>query len=328
MFRVSVLVLVALAGGASSAADPPRRKTVVSLVDGRWRINGEVTYPGAAAEGLLLNVRMVNSTFEDRKKPDFNADENTVEFLTRIPEYYAHGVRAFTICLQGGMPGYEGAVNSAINADGSLRDEYLRRVARVIEACDEHGTAVILGCYYQRQDQILKDEDAVRRGVVNVVQWLRDQGYTNVVLEIANEYPHNGFNHQLLRSPKGEAELILLAKKTWPELLVSTSGIGDGRLDEEVAEASDFLLIHFNGVPVEQIPARIAAVKKFNKAIVCNEDDKVGEEAARAAEVSVKNGASWGLMLEHRNQHTPFVFEGAADDPVVYRRLKELASPK
>jgi len=100
---------------------------------------------------------------------------------------------------------------------------------------------VILGCYYQRQDQILKDEDAVRTGVINAVKWIRANGFTNVVLEIANEYGHSGFDHRLLQAPEGIAELIRLAKQTAPELPVSASGYGDGRLAEPVARASDFL---------------------------------------------------------------------------------------
>ena len=128
--------------------------TQISIADGRWRINGEVTYRGARAEGHLLNVRMVNATFEDRNRPDFDPEGNTDEFIAQIPEYVAHGVRAFTLNLQGGMPGYEKAMNSAFNADGSLRDSCMARVRRVIAACDQHGAAVILGCYYQRQDQI------------------------------------------------------------------------------------------------------------------------------------------------------------------------------
>jgi hypothetical protein len=59
---------------------------------------------------------------------------------------------------------------------------------------------------------------------------------------------------------------------------------------------------------------------------VCNEDDKKGAAAAQAAEQSVSNGASWGLMLNTLNQYAPFEFKGAADDPVVYRKLKELTS--
>ncbi len=91
---------------------------------------------------------MVNSVFEDRRKPDFDPEANTSRFLSHLPDYAAHGVGAFTICLQGGRPRYEGAVNSAFAPDGSLRESYLARVRRVIEACDRHGLVVILGCFY------------------------------------------------------------------------------------------------------------------------------------------------------------------------------------
>jgi len=49
--------------------------------------------------------------------------------------------------------------------------------------------------------------------------------------------------------------------------------------------------------PFEDIPARIASLKNFDKPIVCNEDEKTGMEGTRAAELCVANGASWGLML-------------------------------
>jgi CubicO group peptidase (beta-lactamase class C family) len=308
---------------ALAAASP---KTRVSIADGRWRINGEITYPGTRAEGLLLNVRMVNATFEDRSRNDFDADANTDEFIARIPDYVAHGVRAFTLNLQGGMPGYEGAVNSAFNSDGTLRDSYLRRVQRVIDECDRLGVVVILGCFYQRQDQILKDADAVRAGVVHVIEWIRAAGFTNVVLEISNEFDHGGFDHEILKTSNGQVELIELARRTSPSLLVSTSGLGHGRLPDDVARASDFPLIHFNGTPVDQIPERIARLKKFNKPIVCNEDDKTGSDAAEALVRSIENGASYGLMLQKLNQTYPFEFKGAADDPVFYKTLKQLAT--
>lgn len=321
-------LIVIFCAAICPAAEKSQPRTEVSLIDGRWHIGGVVTYRGAPAEGLLMNVRMVNATFEDARRPEFDPEANTNRFLAALPDYVAHGVRCFTFCLQGGMPGYEGAVNSAFNPDGTLREQYLARMRRVVEACDRHGVAVILGCYYQRQDQILRDEDAVRAGVVNVVRWIQGNRWKHVMLEIANEYPHGGFDHRILRSPEGQAELIRLAKKTAPELLVSTSGIGDGRLHDAVAQASDFLLIHFNGVKVNDIPSRIEALRKNRKAIVCNEDDKTGAEAARAAEMCVRHGASYGLMLKTLNQYQPFEFRGAADDPVVYRKFKELTTAR
>jgi len=320
----SILARVGQAGNLSHQAR-------ISIVNGKWHLNGQVTYPGAKAEGLLMNVRMVNSVFEDATRKDFNPEANTDKFIAQIPDYAAHGARVFTICLQGGMPGYEGAVNSAFHPDGSLRGTYLKRVRRVIEACDRAGVAVILGCYYQRQDQILKDEDAVKAGVVNVVNWIKANGYTNVMLEIANEFDHGGFDRTIIRTPEGMAGLVQLAKKTDPNLLVSASGLGHGRMFDNVAQASDFILIHFNGVALKDIPSQIEALKKYGKPIVCNEDDKMGEEAARAAELSVANGASWGFMAKAVNQYfapgaRELRFNGHADDPVVYERLKKLTT--
>lgn len=300
--------------------------TRVSIENGRWHLNGKVTCPGARAEGLLLNVRMVNATFEDRQRPQFDAEANSDEFIAQIPGYIAQGVRAFTLNLQGGMPGYEGVVNSAFNADGSLRDTYMARIRRVVEACDRNGAAVILGCYYQRQDQVLKDEGAVRAGVINTARWIQAAGFSNVVLEIANEFGHGGFDHPMLKNPDGQSELIQLARKTAPGLLVFTSGLGDGAVHENVAQASDFLLVHFNGTRLDEMAHRLRLLKKHGKPIVCNEDEKVGEAGAKAAQLCALNGASWGLMLVESNQRFPFTFQGANDDPVVYAAMKRLAS--
>jgi hypothetical protein len=77
---------------------------------------------------------------------------------------------------------------------------------------------------------------------------------------------------------------------------------------------------------VDVIPERIAVLKRHNKPIVCNEDDKVGAEGARAAEACVAQGASWGLMLSKVNQYQPFTFNGAADDPLLYAKLKALTT--
>src|SRR5207342_662741 len=140
--------------------------------------------------------------------PDFDPAQNTARFIEQIPSYAAHGVNAFTLCLQGGMPGYEGALNSAFQQDGSLRPENQSRVAQVIDACDNCGISVILGCYYQRQSKVLRDDDAARAGITNVVDWIRSRGWQNVLVEIANEYPHRGFVHPIIRDPKGQASLL------------------------------------------------------------------------------------------------------------------------
>ncbi len=298
--------------------------TTVGIEGTHWTLNGRATYPDTLAEGLLMNVRMVNSTFEDRNRSDFDPDANTDHFLSAVVDYYDHGIRAFTLNLQGGMSGYEGALNSAYESDGILRPEYFSRVERVIRACDTQGVGVILGCFYQRQDQMLADADAVRSAVANTASWVGDLGVANVLIEIANEHAHRGFTHEIIRRPEGQVELIGIAKETHPELIVTTSGMGSGLAADAVAEAGDFIIIHFNNTDMSGVPDRIDAMRRFEKPVLCNEDTKVGKRGADAASLCVENGCSWGLMRSDVNQYEPFVFEGAADDPVVYARLKEL----
>ena len=316
LFQVIALLLISCSKKGTS--------TSVSINGTGWLINGKITNPGSEAEGLLMNSRMVNATFEDRSRQDFDAEANTDEFIAAIPDYVSSGVNAFTLNLQGGMPGYEGAVNSAFNPDGSLRPEYMARIERVIRACDENGAVVILGFYYQRQHKILDGESAIYAGVVNAIQWIQEKEFTNVVVEIANEYGHPGYKESIIRDPEGQASLVRLAKETAPQLLISTSGLGSGFIDPVVAEVCDFLLPHWNGTKVEDIPAKVAVLKRYGKAVVCNEDATEGVEAVAKMLATVQSEAAYGLMLQKLNQHDPFIFNGTADDPVYYEALKKM----
>lgn len=323
-------------------------RTTIERIEERWQINGRITWPGTPAEGLLPNVRMVNSVFEDDRlaadwpamlPSDFDPAANTAAFISRIPEYKAHGVLAFTIGLQGGHPGYEGAHNSAFNADGTLRAPYMERVRAVVDACDTHGVVVILSCLYQRQHgqppthlpRALTGRTAIRDAVQNTARWIEQHGFTHVLFEVANEFAHSGYERwedgAWLRTPAAQVELIELARTAHPRLLVSTSGMGTGTIPPEIARAADFVIIHFNNTPLDQIAERIARVRRAHpgKPIVVNEDNKVGAAGAEAAERSISEHASWGYMGAEVNQNAPFRFEGAADDPPVYARLANLA---
>jgi hypothetical protein len=65
-----------------------------------------------------------------------------------------------------------------------------------------------------------------------VMEYLKENGFTNVLLEIANEFPHPDFDHRILRTAEGQAELMALAGHAAPGLLGSTGGIGDGLLPD------------------------------------------------------------------------------------------------
>ncbi len=342
-FRAAPSLLLTLAAGAFPGWSPPlpaappadapsTPATKVKINSNFWELNGKRANPGSRAEGLLLNVRMANAVFEDRNPATcpkgFDPEKNTDLFTSKVPDYVAHGVRAFTISLQGASPGYEKALNSAYEADGSLRPAYMARAARAIEACDRAGAVVILSCLSADQDQVLKDAEAVKKAVTGTASWIKDRGYTNVVLEVASDFISKGYDHASIRDPVAMAELIQAAKKAAPDLLVSASGGGGGRADRRILTAADFILLHFNNVPSERAMEKVAAASKVSKAIVVNEDSKTGEEGARALEAAVDSFASWGYSNPKRNQDYPFKFEGAADDPPVYAKFKELTTPE
>ena len=121
------------------------------------------------------------------------------------------------------------------------------------------------------------------------------------------------------------ASLINLAKQTNPNLFVTASGYGDGKLDAAVAQASDFLTPHLNSVAIVDYAYRLGNLAPYNKAIVVNEDLKDNETGALAAETAVANGASWGFFWRS-NQSYAFIFEGYADDPIVYDKIIQLTT--
>jgi len=301
--------------------------TKIEILDGKWAVNGELTNKDSKAEGLLMNARMVNATFEDLVNPDFNPRENALKFKEQIHIYKEAGLNAFTLNLQGGMPGYEGAINSAFTPNGKLKNKYLHRLSDIIRICDVQGMIVILGCFYQRQDQILRDNTAVFQAVKNTVTWLKQQQFKNVLFEIANEYPHKGYDHEVIRNEDTLIEMIDLARSIYPELLISVSGFGNGSVSPKIAEECDFLLIHLNQTPIQKYKSVFEQLMYFHKPIVCNEDDKIGEAGVSALEASVNNNCSWGYMNKELNQHVPIEFLGVEDDTLVYAKIKEITSP-
>jgi len=336
-----VTLLIALHIMGCQTGKQEDSKTRVTIHGARWFFNNQVINKNSPAEGLLLNVRMVNSVFEDRgvagnqSLSEFDPAKNTNAFISKIPDYLSSGINAFTISLQGGFPGYEGAVNTAFNPDGTLREEYLERVKRVIRTCDANHAAVILSCFYQRQHShpfALDGKESIKKALENVVDWITEEKFTNVLLEVSNEYRHGGYRNwpdgDWLSSNEGQVELIQLARRQNPLLLISTSGMGGGKLDEKLISAADFLLVHFNNTSLNDFSARIKELRKYGKPVVCNEDDKLSQAGAIALSFSVLNGSGWGYMNSPRNQNVPFKFDGIRDDPVVYKMFKNVTTPE
>ncbi|MBX2999243.1 MAG: hypothetical protein KF893_12085 [Caldilineaceae bacterium] len=305
--------------------------THVTINGEQFYIDGEVTYPGRSwrghkIEGLLMNSRMIQATFDDENPetrsrwayPDtgkWDAERNVQEFLAMLPVYNEHGLLAVTVNFQGGSPeGYSKGQpwsNTGLDAVGDLKPDYLDRMRRVLDRLDELGMVAILGIYYFGQDERLNDEAAVIRGVENVVNWVLDQGYEHVLLEVNNECNVKKYEHEILQ-PHRIHELIERAKeitKDGRRLLVGTSYGGNFVPLENVVRTSDFLLLHGNGV---SDPNRIAEMVEQTRQvpgyrpmpILFNEDDHFHfEEDWNNFIAAVSHYASWGYFDPGQNDY-------------------------
>jgi len=154
------------------------------------------------------------------------------------------------------------------------------------------------------QARRLRDGRAVRDAVTTASRFLKEGGYGNVLIEIANEMNIGPFrdHHPLIYYPEGMAALIDLARQESGGLPVGCSGAG-GYIDREVAEASDVILIHGNGCTRQRLYTMIQAVRSWGlgRPIVCNEDS----QAIGQLEVAFKTRASWGYYNNMTKQEPP-----------------------
>ena len=308
---------------ADESQSSPERKTHVTIQGDKFFINGDPTYAGRTwkgqpIEGLLFNSRMVQATFDDLNPetrdqwayPDtkaWDADRNVREFLAAMPLWRRHGLLGFTVNLQGGSPqGYSGNQpwhNSAFTETGALRPEYMARLGQVLDRADELGMVAIVGYFYFGQDERLRDESAVIAATDAATRWILERGYRNVLVEVNNEC-NVRYDHAILQ-PSRVHELILRVRRTEHDghrLLAGTSYGGNRVPSSNVVEASDFLLMHGNGV---SDPSRIAEMVEQARQvggyrpmpILFNEDDHFNFDQPRNNFLSAVGAfASWGYF--------------------------------
>lgn len=210
----------------------------------------------------LWGVRMANA-LED--------DAHAESLVAHLEEYASYGISGFSVFLQGALTGSA----NAFQADGSLDPSTMWRLARIIEAADALRMVVNVGFLYQSRpaalpslaqgvglDQrtnqsaewppdVFQDAAALQVGIVNATAWLRDRGYANVFVDVANEC--NDERYRLTKPvyditrPDAMRDLILLVRRTYPALLVGASVFDLWPLYRGVGDAGNLILIH--GLP-------------------------------------------------------------------------------
>ena len=296
--------------------------TDVSITGEDFQLNGKPTYPGRVwkghrIEGLLMNSRMVQATFDDLNSETatrwayadtgkWDAERNVREFIAALPEWKAHGLLAVTVNFQGGSPeGYSRKQpweSGAFTADGALRPEFAARMKRVLDAADELGMVVIVGYFYFGQSPRLAGDDAAVRATDAATHWLLAGGWRNVLVEICNESNPN-YQPPILR-PDRVSELIGRVRQTKASdghtLLAGTSFGGRVVPSASAMAVSDFALIHGNGAKqreqVSDLIRKTRAVPTFKPMpVLINEDDH--EDFAQPEDnftTAISEHVSWG----------------------------------
>ena len=201
-------------------------------------------------------------------------------------------------------------MSSSFETDGRLRPDYLSRLERILNRSDELGMVAIVGFFYQGQERQMNDEPSVIRAAEAATDWLIDKGYTNVLVEVANEADNAGFKHDVIKPSGGAVPLIERLKARSKNrvaspagrLLVSTSLNGGRVPTDSLVSAVDFVLLHGNGV---SDPARITQMvdetRKLpsyrGQPIVFNEDDHFDfNRPQNNMLAAVRAYASWGYF--------------------------------
>ena len=301
-----------------------KNHTIVSIKTDQFFINGKPTYEkrfwkGYKIEGLLLNSRMVQGIFDDSNNatisnwiyPDtktWDPDRNTNEFVKNMELWKRSGLLSFTINMQGGSPqGYSSDQpwnSSAFNFDGTVQTEYLKRLKKILDRADELGMVPILGLFYFGQDERIKDEKGIIFAVNFMIDWLFENNYKNILIEINNECNIDKYDHDILK-PQRVHELIEMAKKKEKNgyrFLTGTSYGGGFIPLPNVVKASDFILIHGNGVSdPSKITEMVEMTRKVSgytpKPILFNEDDHFNfDNEKNNFTEAVKSYSSWGYF--------------------------------
>ncbi len=313
-------------------------QTTVDIDGEDFLLNGTVTFPGRQfrgrrIEGLLSNARLIQGIFDDLNPetrelwnyPDgaWDADRNTAEFIAAMPEWRRHGLLSFTVGLQGGSPqGYSKEQpweNSAFTPAGELRPAYFDRLRRILEEADRLGMAPIVSYFYFGQTPRFSGEDAIFRGAQLATDWLVEQGFRNVLVEVVNEAHEGLYAHQPLLQPHRISEVVRCVQERADGKVDNAIGrfytgasLAGGCLPpEELVNTADLVLLHGNGVSEPgKIREMVRAVRQNpayqGQPIVFNEDDHFAfDEPDNNFLAATSEHASWGYF-DYRKPGEPF----------------------
>jgi len=327
-----------MAGMRARAATPPDgRTTALSIVGNAFHINGKPTYPGRSfrgnkVEGLLFTSRMVNCILNDQnpetrgmwsyRDGPWDPDRNTREFIAALPLYKSHGLTSVAFNIQGGSPmGYgwhQPWHTSGYTPEGDLLPGYRARLVRVLDALDANGMAAVLGLFYISATPALKDDNALIRAADQVTDVVCGGGYTNVIIEVANESDLGRWPYEIVKPARAHELVARIQSRSQGKiktkagrLLVSTSYVRESTLPERLLQVADCVLWHGNALATPgEIHARAKSIRASagyrGQPLLNNEDDHFDfDKPENNMTAAVEEYSGWGYF-DYRQIREPF----------------------
>lgn len=153
----------------------------------------------------------------------------TSQLIATLDDYKRFGVGSISVFIQGSSGGYS---NPFSDRGKSIDGDHLKRLMRIIEACQKRSMVVIVGIFYQRtmNDTIncFPDEASVFSAVETVATQLKPYG--NVIINIANEQNsslYRKFKPFNFNDPHNIIRLCQQVKKVDPTRIVGGGGYND-----------------------------------------------------------------------------------------------------
>jgi len=141
-----------------------------------FSVKGEKTYLNDQ-EILVVGLRCSNSIIND---------EATDGLINHLDLYKSYGVNTISVFFMGSRFGDV----KGYNKDASLNPVYQKRMAKIIQACDQRNMIVLVGCLYWGGSKGKWEswgQKEAENAISNTVKWLSENNFRNVFVDPDNE---------------------------------------------------------------------------------------------------------------------------------------------
>lgn len=165
--RVFISLIISLLISTASLAS----KHVFSVRDTTLCLNGR--------EFRMIGLRCSNALISDK---------TTLELIDMLDTYKSYGINTVSVYFMGSRFGDV----KGYRPDATLDPGYARRMGQIIEAADDRGMVVLVGCLYWSTSAAKEElghwtQAEANQAVANTVKWLAEHDYRNTFVDPDNE---------------------------------------------------------------------------------------------------------------------------------------------